>query len=166
MDWMNVAACALILGSCYAGSAASAAPALQTEADLSAAEVQTLVQSRRKAQEELNRFPNPNVYLEIVRALQQPGMPIAVVIIDKVTRGENGLYSLQLRVERTLRGNLPQTMTVTSGWREGMWVMRPPFGWNRIKPEAGKRVVAGFNFDRGLISGPQVLDLGNREEAK
>lgn len=160
---MNVAACALILASCYTGSAA---PAHQTEADLSAAEVQTLVQSRRKAQEELNHFPNPYVYVEITAALDSPGMAIAVVIIDKVTRGENGVYSLQLRAERTLRGNLPQTMTVTSGWHEGMWVMRPPFGWNRIKPEVGKRVMAGFNIDRTLISDTQVLDLGNPEEAK
>jgi hypothetical protein len=160
---MNVAACVLILAVCSPGSAATTP---QTESDFSAARVQSLVETRRTAQEELNHFPNPYVYLEITAALNSPGTPIAVVIIDKVARGENGVYSLQLRVERTLRGSLPQTMTVTSGWHEGMWVMRPPFGWNRIKPEAGKRVMAAFNFDRRNIMGPSTLDLDKPDEAK
>ncbi|HEY2360830.1 MAG TPA: hypothetical protein VGK36_06940 [Candidatus Angelobacter sp.] len=160
---MSVAACVLILAFCNPSSAATTP---QTEPDFSAARVQSLVETRRKAQEELNHFPNPYVYLEITSALDSPGMAIAVVIIDKVTRGENGVYSLQLRVERTLRGNLPQTMTVTSGWHEGMWGMRPPFGWDRIKPEPGKRVLAGFNRDRRNIMGPYTLDLDNPEEAK
>jgi hypothetical protein len=143
------------------------AVALQTpsKTELSPLMIQKLVDSRQKAVEELRRFPD-HAFPEIAAMLSVAKAPIAIMRISKAIREKNGTYTLRLDVERTLRGKLPETLAVQSAWHEGMWLWWPPFGWDRIKPEPGKRVLAGFNVERWQVSNPRTLDLSNPEEAR
>jgi hypothetical protein len=88
------------------------------------------------------------------------------VRINDVARDKTGLFTLHLRLKRILRGSLPESLLVQSAWHDGLWLMRPPFGWGRIKPEVGKRVVSAFYLEGGEPRGFATLDLGNPEEAK
>jgi hypothetical protein len=131
--------------------------------------IQKLWKSREKAQEELRRFPNQNSP-EINRVLGDSRAVIGIFRINDFTRDKTGIFTLHLQLERILRGTVPESLLVRrSAWyddgpRMGLW--RPPFGWDRIKPEVGKRVVSGFYLERGEPRGFATLDLDNPEEVK
>jgi hypothetical protein len=130
-------------------------------------EIQKLWKSREKAEEELRRFPTQE-FPEIERALYESKTVVGIVRINDFARDKTGVFTLHLQVEKTLRGTLPESLAVRSAWYDGsqMRLGRPPFAWDRIQPEAGKRVVSGLYLEQGELRGLATLDLGKPDEAK
>ena len=140
------------------------------ERSLPPQKLQQLAESRDRAQEELRSTATDNLSSRISAAFRDPHGSVAIATMEQIVN-YSGSYLLELRVEKVLRGDLPQTVAAKCTWMEGPWILRPPLGLQPIKPENGKRILAAFG-DRSAptrqgepIYFQGVLNLDDRAEA-
>ncbi len=135
------------------------------ESRIPPAQLRKLVKSRDQAQIELNRANTDTLSPMILNALESED-PLALVKLDQVqvTDGQVG-FTVNLSVDKLLRGSVPQKMIVQCYWSRTPWVLRPPLGAQHIKPQVGRRMFGKFaTVDKTtLFTG--ILDLDDPAEA-
>jgi hypothetical protein len=135
------------------------------EDSLSPAELQRLVESREKADQELRRAGAYKGSPRIFNSFRNPRAAIAIVKIDRVDTTSKVSFALTLSVENLLRGRLSSQVVAECFWSPKPWVWRSPSCTLPIKPEAGQRMVAGFMPSDGVnaqkLSLFGVLDMNN-----
>jgi hypothetical protein len=135
------------------------------EASIPPAKLQELVASREQAQEELRASGQDALSPEILRAFLEPGGSIAIVKMEQVNTTDRVRFTLTLAVEKALRGTPPEKLPVECYWSDRPWPLRPPQGAQRIKPQAGKRILASFGAQNSPTGFRGILDLDDPGEA-
>lgn len=134
------------------------------QSGISPGRLEKLLRSRERGDQELRRFGQETFSSQILSSFLQPRMSLAVVRINQIV-ATNKPLQVDLHVEKLLRGTFPDGLMVEWLWSSTPWVLRPPVGAQRIKPEAGKRILASFiEYDnRTFVKG--ILDLSDPAEA-
>jgi hypothetical protein len=157
--------CWLLVAGLLAASVLAQTDRSKLEASIPPAKLQELIRSREQAQEELRNSGEDTLLPLILRGFLEPGGSMAIVKMDQVVTTDRVSFTLTLVVEKALLGTPLGKFPTECRWSDHPWPLRPPANAQRIKPQAGKRILASLGGQNSPISFRGILDLDNPAEA-
>jgi hypothetical protein len=139
------------------------------EASIPPAQLEELVSSRRRAQEELRPAGADDISPWILTWFMEPGASVAVVKMEQVIADGGDHFTVDLVVEKTLRGaHPPAKISVKVHWTKQP--CRFISSCERIRPLTGKRALGGLIVLDDLAqskfwSFAGILDLDDPKDA-
>jgi hypothetical protein len=134
------------------------------EKSLRPAELERLVAARKEAQQELDIHEEP-LPQAIARAFLTRDNSVAIVKMAQVLPTSEVSFKVTLELEKLLRGTAPSQLSLECYWSDHPWALRVPLGAQRIKPVAGRRMLASFSDLNGRASFAGILNLDDPKEA-